>query len=222
MINERFAELSRRPDAPFLGAGAGGGSLSRTVDSFSFTANVQDSKIQDGLSALVVEANRVRQYGFAASELDRVKSSTIGVHGAGVQRAEQERERLVCAGVHQLLPGGRAVAGHRVPVPPRAATPADHHRRRGVHARADVARRRQPRASRRVAAESGRARAVRNGPAGDAHRSRRRRRDGLGRHDAEPRPDGEQACARPRSRRGGNCPRSASPSSDSPTASKRS
>ena len=32
MLNERFGELARKPDAKFLGAGAGSGALSRTVD----------------------------------------------------------------------------------------------------------------------------------------------------------------------------------------------
>jgi len=89
MIGERFTELARQRDAKFLGAGAGGGSLSKTVDSFSFTANVQDGQIADGLAALVVEAKRVREFGFGAAELDRAKSST----SAFMDRAYAERDK---------------------------------------------------------------------------------------------------------------------------------
>src|SRR5205823_4600955 len=78
MIDERFTELARRPDARFLGAGAGGDSLSRTVDAFSFSASVQDGRIGDGLSALAVEARRVREFGFGAGELDRAKAWMSG------------------------------------------------------------------------------------------------------------------------------------------------
>jgi len=73
MLNDRFTELARRPDAKFLSAGGGGGSLSPTVDTFGLNARVQDGGIADGLTALQIESRRVRQYGFTASELDRAK-----------------------------------------------------------------------------------------------------------------------------------------------------
>ena len=89
MIGERFTELARRPDAKFLGAGAGGDSLSRTVDAFSFSASVQDGRIADGLSALAVEAKRVREFGFGAGELDRAKAWMSGF----MERAYNERDK---------------------------------------------------------------------------------------------------------------------------------
>ena len=42
MLNDRFTELARRPDAKFLSAGGGGGSLSPKVDTFGLNARVQD------------------------------------------------------------------------------------------------------------------------------------------------------------------------------------
>jgi zinc protease len=89
MIGERFTELARRPDAKFLSAGAGGDSLSRTVDAFSFSASVQDGRIADGLSSLAVEAKRVRQFGFGAGELDRAKAWMSGF----MERAYNERDK---------------------------------------------------------------------------------------------------------------------------------
>ena len=69
MLNERFDEIARKADAPFLGAGAYGGELTPTVNSFTLAASVQDGRIERGLTALEVEANRVEQYGFGAGEL---------------------------------------------------------------------------------------------------------------------------------------------------------
>ena len=89
MINERFDEISRKPDAPFLNAGAYGGSLSPTVDTFTLGASVQNGKIEPGLVALEVEANRVEQYGFGAGELERAKKWTL----ASYDRAYAEREK---------------------------------------------------------------------------------------------------------------------------------
>ena len=89
MIGERFTELARRPDATFLGAGAGDNSLGRTVDAFSFSASVQDGRIADGLSTLAVEARRVRQFGFGPSELGRAKARMSGF----MERAFNERDK---------------------------------------------------------------------------------------------------------------------------------
>lgn len=89
MIGERFTELTRKPDAKFLGASAGGNSLSRTVDAFSFSASVQDGRIADGLSALAVEARRVREFGFGAGELERAKAWMAGF----MERAYNERDK---------------------------------------------------------------------------------------------------------------------------------
>ena len=89
MFNERLDELSRKPDAQFLAAGVGGSSLSQTVDTFGMNARVQDGAIVGGLSALAVEAKRVREFGFHASELDRAKRSMT----ASYERSYNERDR---------------------------------------------------------------------------------------------------------------------------------
>jgi zinc protease len=89
MLNERFDEISRKPDAPFLGAGAYGGNLSPTVDTFTLGASVQEGKIEPGLVALEVEANRVEKFGFGANELDRAKKWIL----ASYDRAYAERDK---------------------------------------------------------------------------------------------------------------------------------
>jgi zinc protease len=89
MLNDRFDEISRKADAPFLNAGAYGGGLTPTVDTFTLAASVQDGKIERGLVALEVEANRVEQYGFGAGELDRARKWLL----ASYDRAYAERDK---------------------------------------------------------------------------------------------------------------------------------
>jgi zinc protease len=89
MINERFGEIVRRPDAKVLAAAAGGGGLSRTVETFTLRATVADGRLQDGLTALEVEAKRLRDFGFGAAELDRAKRSLKAVY----ERAFSERDK---------------------------------------------------------------------------------------------------------------------------------
>src|SRR4029077_17584004 len=52
MMDERFNERERKPDATFLGAGVGNGSLSKDVATFTMAARVQDGKLEDGLGVL--------------------------------------------------------------------------------------------------------------------------------------------------------------------------
>jgi zinc protease len=89
MMNERFSELSRKPNAPFLGANAGGGALSPDVELFQLNAGTQHGKIEAGLAALEVEANRVKQHGFGPAELDRAKRTLLAFY----ERAYNERDK---------------------------------------------------------------------------------------------------------------------------------
>ena len=66
MIDDRFNELERKPDAKFLGAGVGNGGLSRDVSTFTMAAPVQDGRIEAGIGVLATEAMRVREFGFSA------------------------------------------------------------------------------------------------------------------------------------------------------------
>jgi zinc protease len=89
MINARLGELSRNPDAAFLGAGGGNGALGPTVDTFSIGATVPDGRIHDGLNAVAREATRIREFGFNQSELDRAKQSLVAFY----ERAYSERDK---------------------------------------------------------------------------------------------------------------------------------
>ena len=97
MFNDRFSDLTLKPDAKFLGAGAGGGGLSRAVDTFSLRAGVADGKIVDGLVAIETEARRVREFGFTPAELDRAKKTML----ASYERAFNERDKSESGGYAQ-------------------------------------------------------------------------------------------------------------------------
>ena len=87
MLNARFAEIARRPDAPFLRAGSDEEMLGLTIEATSVSARVNDGAVDRGLRALGEEIARVRQHGFGAAELDRAKRSAL----ASYERAFNER-----------------------------------------------------------------------------------------------------------------------------------
>jgi zinc protease len=89
MLNDRFRELSRIPDAPFLMASASFGILAPGTRSFGVRATVEDGGIEGGLRALVLELQRARVHGFGEAELDRARNSLM----ASLERSYQERAR---------------------------------------------------------------------------------------------------------------------------------
>lgn len=78
MLNARFAELTQKPDAPFvLGFGGRGGFLARTKEIAYLNALVKEDGIERGLQALLTEAERVARFGFTETELARQKASVL-------------------------------------------------------------------------------------------------------------------------------------------------
>ena len=95
MLNLRLAEISRRPNAPFLGAQAGGTTIGRTLELFEIEAAVPEGQITEGLAALMLEAKRMQQFGFSDEELNRAKAGLL----AGYERAYKERGTSESAGL---------------------------------------------------------------------------------------------------------------------------
>src|SRR5581483_3694155 len=89
MLNDRFSEMARRPDAPFLGAYSAEGSLVRSKEAYLLSAVVKDGGVSRGLGALLTEAARVVQHGFTATELERTKRAFL----RGMEQAYAERDK---------------------------------------------------------------------------------------------------------------------------------
>jgi zinc protease len=94
MLNARFAEIARQPDAPFLRASSGDETLGLTIEAASVSARVNDGGAEQGLQSLGQEIARVRQHGFGEAELDRAKRSAI----ASYERAYNERDTTESGG----------------------------------------------------------------------------------------------------------------------------
>src|SRR6185369_12632580 len=78
MLNARFAEMTQKPDAPFVLGFTGRGSfLARTKEIAFLTALVKEDGIERGLNAILTEAERVARFGFTETELARQKASLL-------------------------------------------------------------------------------------------------------------------------------------------------
>ncbi len=89
MLNERLAELARRPDAPFQWGFSTTGSSTLDIESFSRAAGAREGRVEDTLVALLTEVVRVERHGFTASELVRAKRAML----RGIEQAAREIDK---------------------------------------------------------------------------------------------------------------------------------
>lgn len=94
MLNPRLGEIARRPNAPFVGAQMSIDSFGRTLQLTELSAAVPENGLAIGLEALVLEARRVRQFGFGPAELDRARRTLM----AAYDRANNERNTAESSG----------------------------------------------------------------------------------------------------------------------------
>jgi zinc protease len=77
MINQRLAEISRKPDAPFLQAGTSFGNFVRGYRSFNSFAVAGDKPVKNAIETLISVVESVKKYGFLPAELQRAKTALL-------------------------------------------------------------------------------------------------------------------------------------------------
>ena len=77
MLNERFTELARDPETPFMGAGASDGRMSPNLSQSTVGAAAKPGKAVESLEAMWTELERAKRHGFQPGELDRAKAKSL-------------------------------------------------------------------------------------------------------------------------------------------------
>lgn len=89
MFNDRLGELTQSNDPPFAFASSGENAFVRDADFYTLQALVREGGAARALEALLTEAERVRRFGFTASELARQKDNFLRYY----ERAYAERDK---------------------------------------------------------------------------------------------------------------------------------
>jgi len=89
MLNRRLSERVQEADPPFLYAAMAKAPLVRSKDVVIQMAQVKEGAFEEGLRALLLEARRVKEYGFTPSELNRIKADVL----RSMETAFAEREK---------------------------------------------------------------------------------------------------------------------------------
>jgi zinc protease len=106
MLNRRLADLTQKPEPPFIYAFSNRGSLIRTKDTYTVTAGVKEDGITLGLKAVFMEAERVARHGFTATELERQKQDLLrSVERAYIERGKQNSSTFAAEYTRAFLQG---------------------------------------------------------------------------------------------------------------------
>jgi len=94
MLNNRLQEIAQKPDAPFLYAGTSYGSfIGRSVDVYSLSVSAKENQIESSLDIVLTENERVRQFGFTATELEREKKDLLSNYEKMAKEADKTESR---------------------------------------------------------------------------------------------------------------------------------
>jgi len=90
ILNNRLQEIAQKPDAPFMYAGSGYGSfIGRSVDVYSLFVGAKENQIETSIETVMTENERVRRFGFTASELEREKKDVYTMYENGAKEADK-------------------------------------------------------------------------------------------------------------------------------------
>lgn len=93
MINERFQEMVQKPNAPFTSAYAYDGEyfIAKTKDAWTVVGGSADDKIKDAIAAMIRETERVKRFGFTASEYERTRTNILKQYENEYNNRNKER-----------------------------------------------------------------------------------------------------------------------------------
>ena len=93
MMNQRFAEMIQKPNAPFTSAYAYDSDyfVAKTKDAWTVVAGSAEDKIKEALAAMVRETERVNQYGFSASEYEIARTNIMKSYEDAYNNRDKQR-----------------------------------------------------------------------------------------------------------------------------------
>lgn len=105
MLSARFKEITDKSDAPFIQAGNDYSNfLARTTDAYELYAVPKENQMERSLEILLRENERVRQFGFTATELERFKDQMLSdLEKASKEFDKTESSKLVNEYVSNFL-----------------------------------------------------------------------------------------------------------------------
>ena len=87
IMQERFGDIASKPNAPFLGASLGSGSLCATCDAVFANVSFKDGDAVNAFAAMMTEVEKMKRFGFTDAEVERAKAKIISHYEQAVEAA---------------------------------------------------------------------------------------------------------------------------------------
>ncbi|MDD2284100.1 MAG: insulinase family protein [Paludibacter sp.] len=106
IMGYRFEEITQQADAPFVFGMAEYGNLVKSKDAFQLMAVPKEGMEKEGLKALMLEAEKMKRFGFTNAEVERAKTDMLkSLENAYNDRDNQRNNNLVREYVRHFLDG---------------------------------------------------------------------------------------------------------------------
>jgi zinc protease len=105
MLNARFSEIANQSTAPFAMAQSEYGNfLARTEDAYQLIAMPKENQIDKTFETMLIENQRVKQFGFTATELERIKDQLMSDYEKAAKESDKtESGKLIEEYVNNFL-----------------------------------------------------------------------------------------------------------------------
>lgn len=89
MVGARFSELSKQANPPFLQAGSSIGGFLAGLDAATTFLVAKPGELEKGLKVAFTEIERIKRFGFTATELDRAKASYLSARESSFKEKDK-------------------------------------------------------------------------------------------------------------------------------------
>ena len=87
IMQERFGDITSKPDAPFLGASLGISRLCTTCEGVFANVSFKDGDAVNAFAALMLEVEKMKRFGFTDGEVERAKAKIMSHYERAVEAA---------------------------------------------------------------------------------------------------------------------------------------
>ena len=91
IMSERFADISSKPDAPFLNASFAIGSLCNTSDAIFGNVAFKDGHATEAFTAYMTELEKMKRFGFTEGEVQRATDNLLSSYEKAVEAASTRK-----------------------------------------------------------------------------------------------------------------------------------
>lgn len=113
MINQRFAEIVQKPDAPFTSAYAYNDHyfVAKTKDAWTVAAGSAEDKIETALAAIIRETERMKRHGFTASEYEVARTNILKGYEDAYNNRDKQRNSAYSQEYVRAFTDGEPIPG---------------------------------------------------------------------------------------------------------------